>query len=74
MKVEYENIKETIQSLKMGKYKLILDLNKGIVYVADNPEYHKQYRKDNKVKWNEYQREYQRQYYKRKKLKKQQLN
>lgn len=35
MKVEYNNIKETIQSLKIGKYKLILDLNKGIVYVSD---------------------------------------
>lgn len=35
MKVEYNNIKETIQSLKIGKYKLILDLNKGLVYVSD---------------------------------------
>lgn len=35
MKVEYNNIKASIQSLKIGKYKLILDLNKDIVYIAD---------------------------------------
>lgn len=35
MKVEFKNIKDTIQSLKIGKYQLILDLNKGGVYVSD---------------------------------------
>lgn len=41
-------------------------------YRENNPDYYKQWQKDNREKWNEYQREYQRQQRLKKKLEQQQ--